>query len=225
MNQQIYNNRKGVALVVVMLVILAATAIALVSIKIMQNETRMTMALKYNRQAAQVANQVGLFIGDKLGESTSLEIAAEAKRNAIEQAYATLKDGGTSNDAWNSMNSGAIWYFPSEIAPYTGLTAVSGGGTDTNEVKYFKGDLSRPIIQAGSIGNLTLNQTQVEGFSNADAFCSESVHADSYALVGRPVQLRKAGDQDYYLLADINTRVSGYKREMGIYLLDPLPCN
>ena len=224
MIKHLYHSNKGVALVVVMLIILAATAVAMVSIRIMQNESRMTVAFKYNRQAAQAAIQVGIFIGEKLESGDSLEIASEARRHAIEGAYASLKDGKSSVEAWNVMNSGANWYYPSQISPYTGLRA-SIGDTGTTTSTRFEGDLSKPILQAGSIGNLSLNQNQLEGFSNADAFCSESVHADGYALVGRPVELRGSEGNQYYLLADLTGRVSGYKREMGIYLLDPIPCN
>ena len=53
-------HRKGVALVTVVLVILTATAIALMSMKIVTGEIRMSSAFNYNRQATRAAHAVGM---------------------------------------------------------------------------------------------------------------------------------------------------------------------
>ena len=70
-----------------------------------------------------------------------------------------------------------------------------------------------------------MNQKQIDGFSDGDAYCSFTMHADSYALIGRSVPLRGSGSNRYYLLADLNARISGFKREMGLINAEPMPCN
>ena len=213
-------NHRGVALVVVLLVILAATAIGVVSLKLTQNEARMSMAFKYNRQASQIANQIGAVTAEKIHTTNPSQVTAEANSTALEEAYKALKANQSPGTAFDTLAAGAKWYYPSEISEYTGLAGKYG---DTN--KKFEGDLSRPVTQVGHIGNFILNQNKVEGFSNGDTFCSQTVHANSYALVGRSIPIHNPGSKSYYLLSELSGRISGFKREMGLFNVGPMPCN
>ena len=223
-------SRSGVALIVVMLIVLSASAIALLSLRIMHNETRTTLAFKYNRQAAQAAHQVGGILREKAGDSTNtLAIATEAKNNAIAKAYQASDDVSKQKEAWEARMDASKWYKQDTFRVYTGLTNQVPDINEEEEEEegsnLLGGDLSIPVMQMGSLGRLTLNQKAVEGFSDGDAFCSESMHADGYALVGRPIPLRKdSSNNQYYLLFDLNSRISGCKREMGVFEVEPIPC-
>ena len=216
-------SRSGVAFIVVMLIVLSASAIALLSLRIMHNETRTTLAFKYNRQAAQAAHQVGGILREKAADSSNtLAIATEAKNNAIAKAYQASGDEDKQKEAWEARMDASKWYKQDTFKVYTGLTNAELAEDETNRLG---GDLSIPVMQTGSLGRMTLNQKAVEGFSDGDAFCSQSMHADGYALVGRPIPLRTGSSSDqYYLLSDLNSRISGYKREMGVFEVEPIPC-
>ena len=236
--------RKGVALIVVMLIVLSVTAVALVSLQATNTDTRMTASFQYNRQAAQAAHEAGVYMlatkssaapAGGGGSSTDsgvdiLQLMAEASNTSVSTAMGIMGDAasnGTSPEdameqAWNARMSLTKWY--KNITPFSGLqSSLSTDSSSSTPLLY--GDLSRPTVQVGAIGSPVLNQKQVTGFSNGDAYCSFTMHADSYALIGRSVPLRGSGSNRYYLLADLNARVSGYKREMGLLNAEPMPCN
>ena len=257
-NHHVQFSRSGVALIVVMLIVLSASAIALLSLRIMHNETRTTLAFKYNRQAAQAAHQVGGILRQEAGKSdNTLAIATEAKNSAIAKAYqASVSDESNAEEAmkkaWEARMDASKWYKQSTFSKYTGL--AYGAEPDTTNIddddddepgddpdnpdlddsdspettastNRLGGDLSIPVMQVGSLGRMTLNQKAVEGFSDGDAFCSQSMHADGYALVGRSIPLRPGNSgESYYLLSDLNSRISGYTREMGVFEVEPIPC-
>ncbi len=224
-NNHVQFSRSGVAFIVVMLIVLSASAIALLSLRIMHNETRTTLAFKYNRQAAQAAHQIGGILRNKARDpANTLTIATEAKNNAIVKAYqaSVSSDTSTANKAWEARMDASKWYKQDTFKIYTGLTNAARAADEENRLG---GDLSIPVMQSGALGRMTMNQKAVEGFSDGDAFCSESMHADSYALVGRAIPLRtNAANNQYYLLSDLNSRISGYKREMGVFEVEPIPC-
>ena len=234
--------RKGVALIVVMLIVLSVTAVALVSLQATNTDTRMTASFQYNRQAAQAAHEAGVYmlatkstVSTGGGSSTDsgvdiLQLMAEASNTSVSTAMGIMGNAasnGTSPEdameqAWNARMSLTKWY--KNITPFSGLqSSLSTDSSSSTPLLY--GDLSRPTVQVGAIGSPVLNQKQVTGFSNGDAYCSFTMHADSYALIGRSVPLRGSGSNRYYLLADLNARVSGYKREMGLLNAEPMPCN
>lgn len=214
-------NRKGAAILVVMLIILSASAVALVSMHIMQNEAKNAITFQYNRQAAQAANQVGIYLQGNIGND-ALEEAARASRAGVENAMKIIEESGLSaqeamQEASTAINNTANWKDREEIYKFTGLSNVY-----TESI--LKGDLGRSVTQVASNGNQSLNPKPVAGFSKGDAYCSFTTQANAYALVGRSVPLRN-DDGKFYLLSDLNARVSGFKREMGLLRAEPLPCN
>ena len=48
--------------------------------------------------------------------------------------------------------------------------------------------------------------------------------ANAYALIGSPAAIQGNGGDQYYLLSEVNARTSGFKREFGIYEVQPLSC-
>lgn len=211
--------RKGVALVIVMLVIVAATSVAMISIRLMQSNTRGGMSFKMNRQATMAAQQVRDFLIERVQEPDNndmLTVLAKSRHDFMQNAYA--KDG--SFDTAADAQTEEMWFYPSQIVGYTQLGDLSHEELSTG----YSGDLRRHIIQAGTISNVAMSPTQVAGFSEAQSFCSQFIQAKSYALIGEPVVPR--GDNfKYYLLADLAGRPSAYKREMGFYKLEPVPCD
>ena len=218
-------NRAGVALVVVMLIVLSASAVALVSLKIMQSEANTNRAFQYNRQAASAAHQAGLMLASTVQEN-ALEAANAAHVNGIASAMELTSDeqdyGNAQKEAWNRRMQANYWQKPNQITSFSGLgpTAPDGSGGR------LLGDLSKTVRQAASVGNQALNSTMIPGFSNGDAYCSFTMHANSYALIGNaPVVRKEEGTgHRYYVLGDLN-RVAGFKREMGVLSAEPVPCN
>lgn len=208
--------RSGVALIVVMFIVLSITAVALVSLRSMQNETRLSTAFRYNRQASQAAHQTATFLRSELNQD-ALVLSEIAKRQGIEAAMASI-EAGEEDKAWEALMSGAKWYYPADVTPFSGLGRTIPGASDTSRLK---GDLSRSVTQLGSIGRQAPNQIQIEGFSDGDAFCSFTMYLDAYALVGRPAMMRK---NSYFLSTDLNARTSSLKREMAVMNLEPAPC-
>lgn len=208
--------RSGVALIVVMFIVLSITAIALVSLRSMQNETRLSTAFRYNRQASQAAHQTATFLRAKLNQD-ALVLSEIAKRQGIEAAMGSI-EAGEEEKAWDARMSGAKWYYPADVTPFSGLGRTIPLAADVTRLK---GDLSRSVSQLGSIGRQAPNQIQIEGFSDTDAFCSFTMYLDAYALVGRPATMRK---NTYFLTTDLNARTSSVKREMAVMNLEPAPC-
>ncbi len=226
MNTQnsIFINRKGAAILVVMLIILSSSAVALVAMQVMQTETKNAITFQYNRQAHQAANQVGTYLQGNIGDD-ALEEAARASRAGVENSIKIMKDSGLNaqeamEQASTAINNTANWKNRDEIRTFTGLSDVFTTGN-----KNLHGDLNRSVTQVASNGNHSLNPRPIAGFSKGDAYCSFTTQANAYALVGRSVPLRTDGNSSYYLLSDLNARVSGFKREMGLFRAEPLPCN
>lgn len=214
-------HRSGVALITVILIVLAASAIALLSLHFMHADTRTSMAFKYKRQAAGASHQAAQVMRARLNDQNALAMATVAQKSAIESAMHSVRnENKSSEEAWAARVSGAEWTYPEAFTPHTGLGPNAATTTDTRR---FHGDLSRPIFQAGSVGNQSLNQKIIAGFSNPDAYCSKSARVESYGLVGQPILIRTNGGK-HYLLADLNARISGFNREMGIYNIEPTPC-
>ena len=205
-------NRAGVALVVVMLIVLSASAVALVSLKIMQSEANTNRAFQYNRQAASAAHQAGLML------------ASTVQENALEAAMEMTSDvkdyGNAQKDAWNARLQANYWQKPNQITSFSGLGPTAPDGTGGRLL----GDLSKTVRQAASVGNQALNSTMIPGISNGDAYCSFTMHANSYALIGNAPVVREQNGHRYYVLGDLN-RVAGFKREMGVLSAEPVPCN
>ncbi len=222
-------SRKGVALIIVMLLLLVVTTSAMYAIQAMNTDRQMTTAFQYNRQAAQAAHEAGIYILDTKNNVNPMELVAVANNASISTAMELAGDAGDDADArkgaleqaWGARMSVTKWY--KNITPFSGLRSILTAPDPQDAL--LRGDLSRATMQVASIGAPVLNQKQVEGFSNGDAYCSFTMHADSYALFGQAVPLRGTGDNRYYLLADLNGRVSGFKREMGLLNAEPMPCN
>lgn len=229
MNTYIFRNNKGVALIVVLLIILSVTAIAIISLHTTQTNNKIAQAYTYNRQAAQAAKMSGFYIYEKADDDI-LTTITEAQLEGIQNAMSIINAGGdhvNDEDIINAVaeaSNGAKPFNTStdnEFRIFAGMAET----TPASGEKRFLGDLSKPIKLAGSVGAPTLSPNLVAGFSDGDAFCSYAMHADAYALVGRAVPVRGNGNQKYYLLSDLNARVSGFKREMGLLDAEPLPCH
>ena len=80
-------HRKGVALVTVVLVILTATAIALMSMKIVTGEIRMSSAFNYNRQATRAAHAVGMAL-EPIAQTNAEKTCSNQKVGAIRDSLA-----------------------------------------------------------------------------------------------------------------------------------------
>ncbi len=216
----IYINSKGISLVIVMLIILAVTSIAIVSLRTTQNDLRQVSGFSYNRQAAQGAHSAGIYINTRAAQDAQIA-AAEAAQNAV-QAVMNAADENQLQAAISGAGSSVKWYYPNDVAPFSGMNKTIPN--DTDESSRLKGDLARPSNIVASLGNMSLINKPVAGFSEGDAFCSYDMHADAYALIGRSVPIRNIGGNQYYLLSDLNARISGFKREMGLLDVTPLPC-
>ena len=229
MNTYILHNNKGVALIVVLLIVLSVTAIAIVSLHITQTNNKMAIAYTYNRQAAQGAKISGFYIYDNADDDI-LTTIAEAQYNGIQNAMGIIQEKGedvTDADivqAVGEASSDAKTFNSSEDSRFRNFSGMAETPPTTGE-KRLTGDLSKPIKLSGAVGAASLIPNLVEGFSDGDAFCSYTMHADAYALIGRAVPVRTNGSNKYYLLSDLNARVSGFKREMGLLKVTPLPCH
>ena len=205
-------HRKGVALIVVILIILAVTAIALVALHTTQNDLRQVNAFSYNRQAAQGAHSSGLFVVSRATDDTP-QALTEAHSNAVADAVA-----GNFDNAFAEVS----WYDTSDVSKFSGMDKIPPSDSTPDRLK---GDLAKPTFLVATLGNLTLINKPVAGMSDQDLFCTYTMHANSYAVIGRAVPIRGSGNSQYYLLSDINSRSSGFKREMGLLELGPFVCN
>ncbi len=208
--------RHGAALVIVILLVLAATGVGLVSLHITQNDNRMATAFQYTRQAANAAHQSGVYLLQNSQTDANMMLARQRK-NGYEAA---MDKGGA--DAWNAINSASDWKYPHDISSFSGMSNTLP--TTTNGTRLL-GDLARSTIQAAAIGSRMLDNTPVAGFSKGDAYCNFTEHGDAYALIGRAVPLRTKGNTRYYLLADLNSHISAYKREMGLIKINAATCH
>lgn len=204
---------KGVALVTVVLVILAATSIALMSMKIVTGEIRMSSAFTYNRKAARAAHAVGL----QLEENAT----RDAEKTCSAQKVQSIRN--SLSDSEGSFHASAD--FAMEAVDRATLEEFTGLRSDpVAKASPFDGDLNRRTFLVGTAGNFTLNPQPVAGFSDGDSFARFNMNADSYALIGSPAVIRGAGNNRYYVLSEVNSRVSGFKREFGVYEVQPLSC-
>lgn len=204
-------HRKGVALIVVILIILAVTAIALVALHTTQNDLRQVNAFTYNRQAAQGAHSSGLYVVAKANDDAP-QALTDAHSNGIADAVA-----GHFENAFAEVS----WYDTASVSTFTGMDQTAPTDSSSNRLR---GDLAKPTFLVATLGNLNLINKPVAGMSNQDLFCTYTMHANSYAVIGRAVPVRGTSSK-YYLLADINARSSGFKREMGLLEVGPYVCN
>ena len=223
-------NSKGVALIIVMLIILASMAIALVSLNITRNDNRISSAYTYNRQAAYAAHVAGNYVHDR-SNSYAPEILSKLQIEGTETAMKKIDEKGddiTDADIVNAIRqTSSNAKYLNQTNDITGFKVFSGMASTpptTGETR-LKGDLSKPITLTGTIGNPVLSSKLVAGFSDGDAYCNYSMHAESYALVGRAIPVREKGGKKYYLLSDLNARVSGFKREMGLLDAGTVACH
>ncbi len=208
---------KGVALVTVVLVILTATAIALMSMKLMKGEIRMSSAFNYNRQATRAAHAVGLALGPVAQQ--------QAEQTCAVQRVESVRESLAGGSYVSSADKATAAITRSELETFTGMgeTPQKKDETDTSK-KRLSGDLSRRTYLAGTTGNFTLNLQPVAGFSDGDAFSRYDMSANSYALIGSPATVQSGSGSEFYLLSEVNARISGFKREFGIYEVKPLSC-
>ena len=216
------SNRKGVALIVVMLIIISVSAIALVSLRTTRDDLRQMSGFTSNRQAAQGAHSAGLYLQSRAGDDAESTLANQ-NANGIIQAMEGLNGTTEMNNAIDNANSATSWYYTEDIAPFSGMNKTLPTTTELSNNR-LKGDLARPTQLVASAGNLSLIDKPVAGFSDGNAFCNYTMNADAYALIGRAVPVREDGSNKYYLLSDLNARTSGFKREMGLIAVEPLPC-
>lgn len=211
-------HRKGVALVTVVLVILTATAIALMSMKIVTGEIRMSSAFNYNRQATRAAHAVGMAL-EPIAQTNAEKTCSNQKVGAIRDSLAKGSFVSSADTATQAIDQDLLESF-------TGLgkkPPAPVSGTTPSKTR-LEGDLSRRTYLAGMTGNFTLNLQPVAGFSDGDAFSRYDMSANAYALIGSPAAIQGSGGDQYYLLSEVNARTSGFKREFGIYEVQPLSC-
>lgn len=211
-------HRKGVALVTVVLVILTATAIALMSMKIVTGEIRMSSAFNYNRQATRAAHAVGMAL-EPIAQTNAEKTCSNQKVGAIRDSLAKGSFVSSADTATQAIDQDLLESF-------TGLgkkPSTPGSGATPSKTR-LEGDLSRRTYLAGMTGNFTLNLQPVAGFSDGDAFSRYDMSANAYALIGSPAAIQGSGGDQYYLLSEVNARTSGFKREFGIYEVQPLSC-
>lgn len=208
--------RKGVALVTVVLIILTATVIALMSMKIVTSEIRMSSAFNYNRQAMRAAHAVGLALATVARENAESTCSSQ-KVSAVRDSIASGSFVSAGDVATQAVDQ-------EELEAFTGLRKTPGKKAEDDKEPRLKDDLARRTYLAGTTGNFSLNLQPVGGFSDGNAFSRYTMSANAYALIGSPAVALEADSQEYYLLSDVNTRTSGFKREFGIYEVQPLSC-
>ena len=208
--------RSGVALIIVLLIVLSATAVALLSMHVMLDDMRMDTAFHYNRQAAMAARAVSVQLKTRAGDIAQ-DDCVRSRRTAIIDAMST---GVYTPVAQKQMDGGDQNALTKErLTQFTGLGDPPPSIGDNTRLA---GDLSRRTSLKATTGNFSESSQQIAGFSDSDAFHQYNMTANSYAVIGRPVSPR---NNDYYLLSEINTRVSGFKREFGVYDIQPINCN
>lgn len=215
-------HRKGVALVTVVLVILTATAIALMSMKIVTGEIRMSSAFNYNRQATRAAHAVGMAL-EPIAKNNAEKTCSNQKVGAIRDSLAKGSFVSSADTATQAIDQDLLESFTG-LGKKPGAKPAEPGSGATPIKTRLEGDLSRRTYLAGMTGNFTLNLQPVAGFSDGDAFSRYDMSANAYALIGSPAAIQGSGGDQYYLLSEVNARTSGFKREFGIYEVQPLSC-
>lgn len=214
-------HRKGVALVTVVLVILTATAIALMSMKIVTGEIRMSSAFNYNRQATRAAHAVGMAL-EPIAQTNAEKTCSNQKVTAIRDSLAKGSFVSAADTATQAIDQDLLESFTG-LGKKPAKPSAPGSGATPSKTR-LEGDLSRRTYLAGMTGNFTLNLQPVAGFSDGDAFSRYDMSANAYALIGSPAAIQGSGTDQYYLLSEVNARTSGFKREFGIYEVQPLSC-
>lgn len=214
-------HRKGVALVTVVLVILTATAIALMSMKIVTGEIRMISAFNYNRQATRAAHAVGMAL-EPIAKNNAEKTCSNQKVTAIRDSLAKGSFVSAADTATQAIDQDLLESFTG-LGKKPAKPSAPGSGATPSKTR-LEGDLSRRTYLAGMTGNFTLNLQPVAGFSDGDAFSRYDMSANAYALIGSPAAIQGSGTDQYYLLSEVNARTSGFKREFGIYEVQPLSC-
>ena len=238
MRQKRYiKNKKGVVLVIVLLLLVAITMIALVAMRIGRAENGFARAMQYNRQAAKSTLGASIYLQREFSK-TGHNIVQNSKQDALSEQIKNMGNYAQQLKDWKNTFDGGmlLGYYPDEI------TVLSGMGpsiSDTNG--RLLGDLTKPTKQAAMVNNLTLSTMEVAGFSKGGSFCTASAYGNSAAVFGVvpvidytvDVQIDENGDQvnvnkpnrSHYLLAEVNSSVAGFKREMGTLDLGTVPCN
>ena len=238
------SNNKGVVLVIVLLLLVAVTMIALVAMKLSRSESGSVRAIQYNRQAAKATLGASIYVQKEFVNSGS-HIVQTSKLGALSDGLNNMGNSKEQAKKWSEQFGGGIYetYFPVEITTLSGL-----GPELQNTQGRLLGDLAIPTRQTAIVNNLTLTATEVAGFSKGGAFCTASAFANSAAVFGsmpviqfkeepakdihgNPIVIngkqvmKNVPERPYYLLAEVNSSVAGFKREMGTLDLGTVPCN
>lgn len=194
-------HRSGLALVVVLLVILAATAAGIYAVQVSQADQNNVMGVQFRQQASYASHQAAAFL-------TSSELSKHV------DILRMISNANTVKNQRGAVGSGLI-------KDFSGLGPVLPSSSETTRLR---GDLARRTKQVAAISSPVLSNSQVGGFSNADAYCNYIFTGESYSLFGRGVTVRGTAPNKYYLLADLNARQTGFRREIGLMNGSYIPC-
>ncbi len=194
-------HRTGLALVVVLLVILAATAAGIYAVQVSQADQTNVMGVQFRQQAAYASHQAAAFL-------TSNEVSKHL------DILRMISNANTVNNQRGAIGPGLIMDF-------SGLGPSINGAPGTQRLK---GDLARRTKQLASISSPVLSNSQVGGFSDSDTYCNYIFTGESYSLFGRGVKVRGSASEPYYLLSDLNSRQTGFRREIGLMNASYIPC-
>ncbi len=192
--------RSGLALIVVLLVILGATAAGIYAVQISQADQKNITGIQYRQQASYATHQAASFL-------TSEELI-----NNVD----IIKMASDANAVRNQR--GAVC--SNVIKSFSGLGPDLPG---TGETYRLRGDLARRTKQIAAVSDPVLSPEQTPGDSE-QKYCQYIFTGESYSLFGRSVEVRGTNADKYYLLADLNAHQTGFRREIGLLIAEHLSC-
>lgn len=192
--------RSGLALIVVLLVILAATAAGIYAVQISQADQKNIAGIQYRQQASYATHQAASFL-------TSEELLNQLDINRMVQDANAIRNqrGGVCSES---------------IQKFSGLGPTLPSAGDTTR---FRGDLTRRTKQIVALSDPIIANGDIPGF-NAQVLCPYIFTGESYSLFGRSVEIRGSGADRYYLLSDLNSRQTGFRREIGLMTAENINC-
>lgn len=211
---------RGVALIIVLFILLAITAIAVLAVRSLGSEQKASYSYRLNRQAVQASHQAAVVTMGELSKNAVLLVASTQKQGL--QAGLDAMSGQSVNEeniaaAWDARASTSSYSYNADFfTSFTGLGLTAPTATDTTRLK---GDLSRRFAQSSALGALQTTELQVDGFSENVEFCRYFVQMDAAATVGLPPTNRGG----YYYASDLD-RNSATKRDMAKIQMEPIAC-
>ncbi|MFA5625679.1 MAG: hypothetical protein WC966_11595 [Bradymonadales bacterium] len=212
--------KRGVALLVVLFVLLAITAIAILAVRSMNSEERASYSYKLGRQGVQASHQAAVVTLGELSKNILL-VLASSQQKGLQAGLDAMQDQEASSEnleaAWNARVSTQNYSYDADFfTPYTGLGITPPAPSDSTRVK---GDLSRRIAQSAAVGSIEMTELEVAGFSDNVEFCRYFMQLDAAATIGLP----PVSQGSFYYASDLD-RNSATKRDLATIQMEPISC-